>query len=528
MLPFRSSSGYFLLLCVILPNSGAFGSDPSAAIPLGSPVLAKRPGVNFRIKNEDVGPMRAGVIERVQKVQGEWLWIGRGWVQRTDIVPLWEAVEYFDAEIGRKPTAFAYVGRASAAGKRGAFPGEVHAHLDKALALDEDFAPAHRLRGVQLRAQNDLDGAIDALDDAIRADPRFAEAYAERGTAFLERFGRSKDVAADERSKDTKRATRVCPRLASPYTLRASLFTLAGDHEKAFAQAQEALKHDPADARAYLSVGQYWLAKGDESRAIAAYAEAIRVDRRCGPARLERGKIYLRMGDDQKAVLDLNQAVQLMPASVEALEAREFVFYRLGAVEKSRADRLAVSRLRGMHSETTTKTGGSAIETPAALAPIAKEFLRDGQPPSQPADTPDGSKSTQATSSAAPPVSEATPQDQKRTAVDQLNLSARRAATSMDERYLNGPRAVELATEACEKTDWKRADLLDTLAAAYAETGDFEAAIKWQIKAIELGVNARFKADAEARLSLYRDHQPCREEVPGRLARGKQAEHEAR
>ena len=46
-------------------------------------------------------------------------------------------------------------------------------------------------------------------------------------------------------------------------------------------------------------------------------------------------------------------------------------------------------------------------------------------------------------------------------------------ATSPDAKLRNGRRAIELATRACELTKYKAAYILSTLAAAYAETGDF-------------------------------------------------------
>ena len=70
---------------------------------------------------------------------------------------------------------------------------------------------------------------------------------------------------------------------------------------------------------------------------------------------------------------------------------------------------------------------------------------------------------------------------------------ARLLATCEQKAVRDGKRAVDEATIACKLTKWQDPGCLDVLAAAYAETGDFDSAIKWEARAIEvfLGSNSR-------------------------------------
>ena len=60
---------------------------------------------------------------------------------------------------------------------------------------------------------------------------------------------------------------------------------------------------------------------------------------------------------------------------------------------------------------------------------------------------------------------------------ESLNNRAMMLAACPEAKYRDGQRAVESATRACELTVWQQPGCLDTLAAAYAEAGDFDAAV---------------------------------------------------
>jgi tetratricopeptide (TPR) repeat protein len=82
-------------------------------------------------------------------------------------------------------------------------------------------------------------------------------------------------------------------------------------------------------------------------------------------------------------------------------------------------------------------------------------------------------------------------------------------ATCPDPRFRNGREAVDNARKACELSDWKSAEFIDTLAAAHAELGEFEQAIKFQGRATRLSPEQE-KRDYIGRLERYRAGQPMR------------------
>ena len=90
-------------------------------------------------------------------------------------------------------------------------------------------------------------------------------------------------------------------------------------------------------------------------------------------------------------------------------------------------------------------------------------------------------------------------------------------ATSAHEKFRDGRKAVENANKAKQLSVGKNWRVLDILAAAYAECGDFETAKTWQAKTVELAVSDKSitekgKQGLRSRLELYEKGKPYRQE----------------
>ena len=100
-------------------------------------------------------------------------------------------------------------------------------------------------------------------------------------------------------------------------------------------------------------------------------------------------------------------------------------------------------------------------------------------------------------------------------------------ATSPSADLRDGAKAVDNATKACELTKHRDHRCVDTLAAAHAETGGFDLAVKCQKKALDLLQEkieslpeeqrsgwVATRAEYESRLELYKSGKPYRESSP--------------
>lgn len=83
--------------------------------------------------------------------------------------------------------------------------------------------------------------------------------------------------------------------------------------------------------------------------------------------------------------------------------------------------------------------------------------------------------------------------------------------TYPDEKARNGQKALELAKKAAELSNYKEAYILSTLAAAYAETGNFDEALKWIQKGLDESKSDSIRNNLKKEKESYEAKKPWRE-----------------
>jgi tetratricopeptide (TPR) repeat protein len=178
--------------------------------------------------------------------------------------------------------------------------------------------------------KGEYDKAIADFTEAIRLDPKYALAYANRGAAYVNKGDSDKAIA------DCTEAIRLDPKYALAYANRGAAYGTKGETDKAIVELTEAIRLDPKDAEVFNKRGVAHLIKGEHDKAIADYTEAIRLNPRDVGAYYSRGSAYCDKGDYDKAVTDFREAVHIAPENVSLWPWRVLVPLAAGRPDEYR------------------------------------------------------------------------------------------------------------------------------------------------------------------------------------------------
>ncbi len=354
-------------------------------------------------------------------------------------------------------------------------PDDRVADLDKAIEIEPNKVEFLVLRARHHQGAEQPDKAMADVQKAIELAPDNASFYQLKALILLSQDKLEEAIASFDK------ATELAPDDIASYQMRSQVFDKMGDPEKALAQLEKAIELKPDNPNTLLLRMNLLFKSERYDEALADIDNILAKQPGSVQARVIRTQILERMGRDEEALAGLEELAAALPNQPEIhvqlaahyMDAKQpsKAIAALSKVLELAPDNQLSLRLRG---DMYLSTGKHA----EALADFAKAY-------------------------------ELTPDDS-----GLLNNYAWTLATSPFDELRDGPQAVKFAERACELTEYEDPGILSTLAAAYAESGDFDKAIEWSQKSVDLSVANDTPEQTEAlekELATYKAGKPVRE-----------------
>ena len=333
--------------------------------------------------------------------------------------------------------------------------------------------------GLSAMDQHDYARAIVKFGAALKKHlPQQYRAYAFSDLAFSEEF----DGHCERAIRDYTEALRLDPTFAFAYSSRGRLYKESGETDKALTDFSQAIRFDPNAHQAFYARGLIDLERRDLDQAIEDLSEAVRTDPSAALAYANRGLAYTYRKEFDRALANYDAALQLRPRDARTLIDRAYVRIETQEQAKAIEDLTAAIRV-DPKLETAYRVRASSYARTGDYGKAIADFQKALE-----LNAKDGSV---------------------------LNDLAWLRATCPEAEFRDAKQAIAHATIACKTSNWTNASLIDTLAAAYAEAGDFDSALNYQDQAIRSNkTNPERLSEMEERKKLYESHRPYRQPKP--------------
>jgi tetratricopeptide (TPR) repeat protein len=438
----------------------------------GQTVVTTRSGVEIKREEKVVLSCDVGCPLVVTEDNGSRLQCKYGWFDARDVVPIEESIRYFTIRIGTDPSAEHYYQRARVYfWQKQIDPALLD--ISKCLANQPAFARGLALRGQCWIAKERWQTAIDDLNGAVEIEPREPRFYMARATAYSRMGSHNRALS------DCDAALRYDPDFIQARLARAKCLQNLKRLPEAIENYTSYVQRVPDDPEGYSARALCYAAVNKPDMAAKDLSSCIRLEPENASHYGERGVVFAVAQQYPNAISDFRAALRLSPANAK-------LHYYLGSVliKNSQFD-----------AGLTELDNALALDADFADAYSIRAMYWLER------------KNYQKALADASLAADKAPD----TARSHL-LRAMILGCASDGAIRNGPEAVRAAVKACELTGYKDANCLQCLAAGHAEAGNFDQAMRWQKKAIEVNTNDDEKEGFREALRLFEQKKPLRVE----------------
>jgi len=206
---------------------------------------------------------------------------------------------------------------------------EAEAHLRKALEIDPDNATAHNQLGLALQLQNRLAEATVEFTRAVEIKPRFAEAQHNLGEILC------LQGKYEEGMQHYGKSLAIEPNSAHVHCDMARIHNMQSEHEQAVVHGRKALEIDPDSAEAAMQLGNAMLSMGRPADAVDYYRLVLRRNADTAAAHYGLGLALRRINLPAEAIENFRRTVELKPDDAEARNEWGNALVQMGRVDEA-------------------------------------------------------------------------------------------------------------------------------------------------------------------------------------------------
>jgi tetratricopeptide (TPR) repeat protein len=363
------------------------------------------------------------------------------------------------------------------------------ADLNSAVKADPNNLEAFQARAALRLQQNDVEGAIADLELVLLKDPT-NEAVAEAVVTKLRELDRVEDALGLITKSLTAKPSEGL------YRMRADLYRSQEKYEQALSDLNKAIAMQPKDVDALIQRAEIALEREDVKSAKEDFRSALKIAPQAINAQQAialRADIAMHENRLADAINDFKLLVERDPGNI---------FRRMQLANAYSVDKRPRKAIDVMSAILDTDPKNTlALRTRGDTLLSVGDHIAAVQ---------DYEKAIEAIGNIE--LIEADERQRSDAAAIYNNLSWV-LATSPNDAVRDGKRAVELGNKAAKLSEYKEAHILSTLAAGYAEAGDFEKAIEWSTKSVEIGREEEHAQIEQLELELesYRKGEAWRE-----------------
>jgi len=354
--------------------------------------------------------------------------------------------------------------------------------LQAAIKINPENAEVYGVLATTLTRMERTDEALHHFEASLKLDDRSSEVHFQYAEV-LQRLGRS-----DEAVRHYEKVVELFPSSAVAHARLSHLLNRKGrtDESKrhldlAIDQFQNALVRSPRDADLHFRLGMAYVQSERTSEAVTEFREALRLQPQHGEALLNLGVALEKQGEVQEAEEIFRRATADSEVAADAYHALGVLMNKQGKIEEAVKLYEQCVALKPSKSLAVEELSGYYLGNRRFSDAIRILRLAAAKPPHN---------------------------------VTVLNTLAKLLASCRDPQLRDGNAALTLASKAAELTHNQEPSVLATLAAAYAETGDFAQAAETARQAAQLAQDTQQDELASIirdQLDGYLNNQPYRD-----------------